>query len=252
MASHGPTAPLVEIFASIQGEGAFAGEPQSFVRLAGCPLRCLYCDSESTWFAQSHYRVVTPDGDRMHANPATRDGVLRGVIAAESGGAPRTISITGGEPLMHGAFIGHLAPHWRSEGRRVHLETAGVHAGELERLVGCIDHVSADYKCASTMETGDFYNSHREFYRVCGRAGLDVCIKCVVTAEVSGDEVARAASLVAQTCPGALFVLQPVTPLRRISETASHARVDALVEVARRHVPRVRVIPQMHRAMERI
>ena len=35
--------PVMEVFASIQGEGAYVGEPQVFVRLRGCPLRCAYC-----------------------------------------------------------------------------------------------------------------------------------------------------------------------------------------------------------------
>ena len=35
-----------EIFFSIQGESSRAGLPTSFIRLSGCPLRCLYCDTE--------------------------------------------------------------------------------------------------------------------------------------------------------------------------------------------------------------
>ena len=42
-------APLLEVFASVQGEGAYVGEPQVLVRLRGCPLRCRWCDTPGSW-----------------------------------------------------------------------------------------------------------------------------------------------------------------------------------------------------------
>ena len=41
---------VTEIFLSIQGESSHAGRPCSFVRLTGCPMRCVWCDSEYTFF----------------------------------------------------------------------------------------------------------------------------------------------------------------------------------------------------------
>ena len=40
---------LIELYKSVQGESSFAGLPCIFVRLAGCNLRCAWCDSEYTF-----------------------------------------------------------------------------------------------------------------------------------------------------------------------------------------------------------
>jgi 7-carboxy-7-deazaguanine synthase len=45
---------ITEIFLSIQGESSHAGRPCSFVRLTGCPMRCVWCDSEYTFYGGEH------------------------------------------------------------------------------------------------------------------------------------------------------------------------------------------------------
>ncbi len=84
-----PTLAVSEIFASIQGEGPSAGEPCVFLRLAGCNLRCRFCDTPYTW-DYKRYRVE----DEVTA--LTLDDVLGRLVAS---GQCRLV-ITGGEPLL--------------------------------------------------------------------------------------------------------------------------------------------------------
>ena len=94
-----------EVFASVQGEGADAGRPCSFVRLAGCNLRCAYCDSAYA-LAEGQHRSV--------------DEVLREVL---SHGVP-LVCVTGGEPLLQAEAV-PLMDRLLARGLRVLLETNG-------------------------------------------------------------------------------------------------------------------------------
>ena len=48
---------ITEIFLSIQGESSHVGRPCSFVRLTGCPMRCIWCDSEYTFSGGEKLRL---------------------------------------------------------------------------------------------------------------------------------------------------------------------------------------------------
>ncbi|MCA1567573.1 MAG: radical SAM protein [Acidobacteria bacterium] len=96
---------VTEIFRSIQGESTHAGRPCAFVRLTGCPMRCVWCDSEYTFTG----------GERM-----SLEEVLAGVRAMNC----RLVEVTGGEPLaQREAFT--LITRLCDEGFEVLVETGG-------------------------------------------------------------------------------------------------------------------------------
>ena len=96
---------VTEIFHSIQGESTWAGLPCTFVRLTGCPLRCVWCDTEYAF----HGGETLALDDIMET--------VRGI------GTP-LVEITGGEPLAQkGAF--HLAERLLEAGFTVLVETSG-------------------------------------------------------------------------------------------------------------------------------
>ena len=74
------TVRVTEIFRSIQGESTRAGMPCAFIRLTGCALRCVWCDSEYAFTG----------GEEMEVEEAARR-----VLALET----ELVEITGGEPL---------------------------------------------------------------------------------------------------------------------------------------------------------
>jgi len=120
---------VTEIFHSIQGESTHAGRPCAFVRLTGCPMRCVWCDSEYTFTG----------GERMSV-----EDVLGRVRAYGC----RLVEVTGGEPLAQaGAF--ELIARLCEEGYEVLVETGGyVSTAEVDERAKII----LDVKCPASGE----------------------------------------------------------------------------------------------------
>jgi len=128
--SAAPFLRVTEIFHSIQGESTWAGVPCTFIRLTGCPLRCVWCDTEYAFHG----------GEKM-----TLDAIIERVREI---GTP-VIEITGGEPLVHpNAFV--LAERLLDEGFTVLVETSGaIDIGPLDPRA----HRIMDLKCPGSGES---------------------------------------------------------------------------------------------------
>src|SRR5690554_1603581 len=99
------TVRITEIFFSIQGESRTVGLPTTFVRLTGCPMRCVYCDTAYA-FTGGEAMPVASVLDRVRSFPA------------------RHVTVTGGEPLaQRGCFP--LLARLCDAGCEVSLETGG-------------------------------------------------------------------------------------------------------------------------------
>lgn len=97
---------ITEIFYSLQGETKTAGFPTVFIRLTGCPLRCVYCDTEYAFQGGEQRSIADILEEVKRYNP-------------------RYITVTGGEPLAQKAGCCSLLTQLCDEGYEVSLETAG-------------------------------------------------------------------------------------------------------------------------------
>ena len=103
---HNPDAVrITEIFYSLQGEARTVGLPTVFVRLTGCPLRCVYCDTEYAF-----------TGGELQS--------IDQITSEVSGYQPRFVTVTGGEPLAQRSCLPLLAALC-DKGYEVSLETSG-------------------------------------------------------------------------------------------------------------------------------
>jgi 7-carboxy-7-deazaguanine synthase len=130
---------LIEIYKSVQGEASWAGVPCIFVRLAGCNLRCSWCDS-----------VYTFTGGRKMSD----DEVMAEV---ERLAPTKLVEITGGEPMLQERELVPFIERLLAAGYTVLMETSGERP--LERVPKAV-HKIVDVKCPGSGEGGSFRMSN--------------------------------------------------------------------------------------------
>jgi 7-carboxy-7-deazaguanine synthase len=238
-----------EIFVSFQGEGLHAGRRQLFVRLAGCPLRCCWCDTPESLVPVAACRVLGPDGAETRPNPLSAAALAGTVARVRAPAGPlHALAVTGGEPLAQTDFLVEwLGTH--PPGLPVLLETAGVLPHRLARVLPLVAIVSLDVKLPSNSGERPLWDEHAVCLAAASAAGCEVYAKMPVDERTDAEDVARGARLVAAAAPGATLYLTPITGVsdgRLAVEPATLARLHA---VAAGEHPDVRVLPQLHKVL---
>jgi len=126
---------FIEIYKSVQGESSHAGRPCIFLRLAGCNLRCSWCDSEYTF--TGGYKLTEDE-----------------VVAEIAKLAPvKLIEFTGGEPLLQERQLIPLMERLLAQGYELMIETSGERP--IENVPKAV-HKIVDVKCPGSGESGRF------------------------------------------------------------------------------------------------
>jgi organic radical activating enzyme len=246
---HDRTGNLSELFVSFQGEGPHVGRRQLFVRLAGCPLRCRYCDTPESLVAVPTCRIAGPDGVTGRANPFTPLELDAAVGALTAASPPlHALAVTGGEPLAQAGFlVAWLST--RRPGPPVLLETAGILPERLRCVLPWVSIVSLDVKCPSNTGERARWEEHRACLEACVAAGVEVYVKLPVDETTAPAEVERGARLVADAAPGVPLFLTPLAEPTTARLTIGAATLERLQALANRAHADVRVLPQVHKVL---
>lgn len=224
------TVPVVEVFHSIQGEGSRSGEAATFLRLAGCNLRCTWCDTSYSW-----------NSEGVRAATATTIEDLAAQVRE------RAVVLTGGEPMLHRRRMPELLTALRARDvRHVTVETNATIFDAA--LVDAVDLWSLSPKLAASGETADPATIRRYIAAAPGRVQL----KFVVT--TTRDWLAMWALLEELGAPLPEPVLVQPDGTRVDYDVALRELVDCVLAddelfdgVPRRSM--VRVTPQVHRVI---
>ena len=148
--------PVMEAFATVQGEGAHTGTPSWFLRLGGCDVGCVWCDVKESWNADVHPRQSVKE-----------------IVAAAVDSGRQVVVVTGGEPAMYD--LAPLTEALHAAGLRTHIETSGAHplTGDWDwvtlspkKFKACRDEV---YSRADELKVVVFHRSDLEW--AAGHAG---------------------------------------------------------------------------------
>jgi 7-carboxy-7-deazaguanine synthase len=128
---------LIELYKSVQGESSFTGLPCIFVRLAGCNLRCAWCDSEYTFTG---------------GKPFTADEIVAAIEALQP--CP-LIEFTGGEPMLQARELLPLMQRLLDAGYKLMMETSGERPlADVPKAV----HKIVDVKCPGAGSAANSFN----------------------------------------------------------------------------------------------
>jgi len=242
-------APVLEVFASYQGEGLFVGQPQTFLRLAGCPLRCRYCDTPHSW--------PVPSVDDTWLTPF---GAMLRVAEVELA-KQRPLAVTGGEPLVWPGFLAGLIDV--SGDRPLHLETAGHDLTALAAVIDGFDHISLDLKLPGDLAPpvpagfagapppttiSDWDALRLGQLELLASRARSACVKLVVSPGTDPEDFATLLGDLARIAPELPLFVAPASP-RDGSPSLSLDSLDGVVAAALDAGLEPRVLYQMHRAL---
>lgn len=121
-----------EVFTSIEGEGIYLGTKTLFIRFAGCPLKCFWCDTP--------YALSLNDGKEYEIEEAKR------LIDKNIMTNTFKVNLTGGEPLLQYKAVYEIAKHLKSKGLTTYLESSCYDANRFDYILPWIDICKIEFK----------------------------------------------------------------------------------------------------------
>lgn len=214
---------IKEIFESIQGEGPFVGVEQLFIRFCGCNLNCAYCDT---------------DFGANDAKSYTAESLAKKIRNEYDLNKVHSVSLTGGEPLLHADFINEFIPLLFDT--KIYLETNATLSEELLKVKDKIDIISADIKLPSS--TGkDTFVLHDEFLSNCG--GIYSFSKIVFDQNITDYEIQICANMCKKY--RIELILQP--KMNGDEMSVDNDFCQNIFDKFLKLYPNTRLIPQVHK-----
>lgn len=196
---------VTEIFDSIDGEGKRTGYMAVFLRLAGCNLRCSYCDTAYSLTLEDTAEALTEEEvlSRIRAYPWKR------------------VTMTGGEPMLHP--LHHLCEVLGEEGYDINIETNGAVPLWRERPEGVF--YTMDFKCS-----GSGMKSYMNLDNFKLLTGKDV-LKFVVSSEEDLHEMKKIVNHHFPSAHHPEFFVSPVWGRIEPAELVEYVRKNRLQDV---------------------
>jgi len=230
---------ISEIFTSVEGEGIYFGTKTLFVRLAGCHLKCFWCDQPAA--------LSLDDGKRYAIDEAIKlidQNIVQNTFK---------VNFTGGEPLLQHKAVYEMAKHVKSKGLKTYLESSCFSVERFKEILPLIDICKVEFKLSDSKVVdaehyGELLENELKCLEEAARSKKATYIKVVASRLSDKKEFEKLAKMVfqkirADDIDG--FIIQPVYG-------ASEPTLDQLFQfydVVYPYYQQVRIVPQLHKVM---
>lgn len=228
---------IFEVFTSVEGEGILCGTKTLFVRLAGCPFSCFYCDTKEALPVDSGVEYSLHDAQFL-INKNLQEHTYK-------------VNFTGGDPLMQHESVALLARYVQTLGVYTYLESSCFDSKRFSHVLPYFDYIKIEFKTPDS----EFVKSHNystmyENVLQCltksVQSAKTTYIKVVVSRRTTLEYMQR---LVRDICDVAVpkelsgFVIQPTYGV----EEPSLSNLLKMYDIIHTKYTNVRIIPQLHK-----
>jgi organic radical activating enzyme len=228
---------LFEIFTSIEGEGILYGTKTLFVRFAGCPYSCFYCDTLDA--------LPLDSGEEYSINEACN------LIDKNLQENTYKVNFTGGEPLIQHEAVSEIAKYVRSKGIPTYLESACFDSKKFLYVLPLIDYVKIEFKTVDSKFVDvkhypDLIKNTLECLKASINTNKTTYVKIVVSSKTELTGFKELLDKIFQiVLKGEIsgFIIQPTTGI-------SEPSLEKLMEFYDSVYPyynHVRIVPQLHK-----
>lgn len=228
---------LFEIFTSVEGEGILYGTKTLFVRLAGCPFTCFYCDTKESLPLDSGTEYTIKNANQL--------------IDSNLKEQTYKVNFTGGDPLIQHQAVALLAKHIQEKKIPTYLESSCFDIDRFNHVLPFIDIIKIEFKTKdSNFVDSNHYEKFIDHTLKCLESSVKskktTFIKIVVSSKTKPNEFQELTNQIfnlisKNNIDG--FIIQP-------SYGVSEPSLDLLLElydIVYPHYIDVKVVPQLHK-----
>ena len=228
---------LFEIFTSVEGEGILYGTKTLFIRLAGCPFTCFYCDTKESLPLDSGTEYTIEEANKL--------------IDSNLQSQTYKVNFTGGDPLIQHQAVALLAKHVQDKKIPTYLESSCFDIDRFNHVLQFIDIVKIEFKTKdSDFVDSDHYEKLISNTMKCLKSSIEAkkttYIKIVVSSKTKLDEfkelVNQIFKIVSKDDMDG-FIIQPTYG---VSEPSLDLLLN-LYDVVYPYYVDVKVVPQLHK-----
>ena len=228
---------LFEIFTSVEGEGILYGTKTLFVRLAGCPFTCFYCDTKES--------LPLDSGTEYSIDEACQ------LIDSNLKKQTYKVNFTGGDPLIQHQAVALLAKHIQEKKILTYLESACFDIDRFNHVLPFIDIVKIEFKTKdSDFVDSEHYEKLIGHTMKCLESSVNTkkttYIKIVVSSKTKRNEFEELTNQIFKTISKENidgFIIQPTYG---VAEPSLELLLD-LYDIVYPHYIDVKVVPQLHK-----